>query len=43
MVTYVDKEGNKSTHILNAALESDNAQMVKRLKYTKEVLSQMLG
>lgn len=39
VVTYVDKEKNKQTQLLSLALESENAAMVKRLKYTKEVLS----
>ncbi|KAM3141863.1 hypothetical protein pb186bvf_005949 [Paramecium bursaria] len=42
VVTYVDKFGTRETHYLNQALESDNAQMVKRLKYTKEILSNLL-
>ncbi|CAD8146010.1 unnamed protein product [Paramecium pentaurelia] len=43
VVTYIDKELVKSTYMLNTALESENNQMVKRLKYTKEILSQMLS
>lgn len=34
-VTYVNKKGERSTMPLNQALDSNNAEMTKRLKYTK--------
>lgn len=43
MVTYVDKKGERSTLPLNMALESNNAEMTKRLKYTKDILTHMLN
>jgi len=43
LVTYVNKKGERSQHPLATALESNNPEMAKRLKYTKEILSQMLG
>jgi polo-like kinase 1 len=43
MVTYVNKRGERSTYPLNSALESSNAEMSKRLKYTKDILTHMLG
>jgi len=43
LVTYVNKKGEKSQHPLSAALETSNPEMAKRLKYTKEILTQMLG
>jgi len=43
IVTYVSRKGERSNYPLATALESTNAEMVKRLKYTKEVLTQMIG
>ena len=42
MVTYVSKTGERQTMTLSSAMESDNAEMTKRLKYTKDVLARML-
>jgi polo-like kinase 1 len=43
LVTYVNKKGERSQHPLATALESNNPEMAKRLKYTKEILTHMLG
>jgi len=43
LVTYVNKKGERSQHPLSTALESTNPEMTKRLKYTKEILTHMLG
>jgi polo-like kinase 1 len=43
MVTYVNKKGERSTYPLSSALESSNAEMSKRLKYTKDILTHMLS
>ena len=43
LVTYVNKKGERSTLPLNQALESNNAEMTKRLKYTKDILTHMLN
>ena len=43
MVTYLDKRGERSTYPLAEALESENAEMTKRLKYTKDILTHMLN
>ena len=43
MVTYVNKKGERSFYPLQSALESTNQDMVKRLKYTKEILTHMLN
>ena len=43
LVTYVNKKGERSTLPLNQALESSNAEMTKRLKYTKDILTHMLN
>jgi polo-like kinase 1 len=37
LVTYVNKKGEQSQYPIATALESDNAEMAKRLKYTKEI------
>jgi len=42
-VTYVNKAGERCSFPLATALESTNAEMSKRLKYTKDILSQMVG
>ena len=43
MVTYVNKKSERIKMLLNEALESDNAEMTKRLKYTKDILTHMLN
>lgn len=42
-MTYVNKKGQKSDYPIATALESKNAEMAKRLKYTKEILTHMLS
>jgi polo-like kinase 1 len=43
LVTYVNKKGEKSQYPLATALESSNLEMAKRLKYTKDILTNMLN
>lgn len=43
LVTYVNKKGERQTLPLSEALESNNAEMTKRLKYTKDILTHMLN
>lgn len=43
MVTYVNKKGERCTYPLVSAKESSNAEMVKRLKYTMELLAHMMA
>lgn len=43
LVTYVNKKGERITLPLNQALESNNNEMTKRLKYTKDILTHMLN
>ena len=42
-VTYVNKKGERLNYPLSSALESTNAEMTKRLKYTKDILTHMLS
>lgn len=42
-VTYVNKKGERSNYPLAYAMDSSNAEMAKRLKYTKEILTHMLN
>lgn len=42
-VTYVNKKNERQTMPLNQALDSNNAEMTKRLKYTKDILTHMLN
>jgi polo-like kinase 1 len=43
VVMYVNKKGERSTYPLSSAMESANLEMVKRLKYTKDILTHMLN
>jgi polo-like kinase 1 len=42
IVTYVGKKGERLNYPLTTALESNNVDMTKRLKYTKQILMHML-
>jgi polo-like kinase 1 len=39
----MNKKGEKSQYPLATALESSNLEMAKRLKYTKDILTNMLN
>lgn len=43
LVTYINLKGERSEYPLATALDSRNAEMAKRLKYTKEILTHMLN
>ena len=43
LVTYMNKKGERSQYPLATALESSNLEMAKRLKYTKDILTNMLN
>ena len=43
MVTYVNKKGERQKYPISNALDSENSEMAKRLKYTKEILTHMLN
>ena len=43
LVTYVNKKGERRPYPLSNALDSNNTEMTKRLKYTKEILTHMLN
>ena len=43
LVTYITKKLERIVYRLSNALESDNVEMTKRLKYTKELLATMLN
>ena len=43
VVTYVNKKGERTTYPLSTAMDSANVEMVKRLKYTKDILTHMLN
>jgi polo-like kinase 1 len=42
IVTYVNKKAERLTYPLSTAMESNNNEMTKRLKYTKDILTHML-
>jgi polo-like kinase 1 len=41
-VTYVDKNRQRSTHSLAAVMSEPRADIAKRLKYTKDILHQLI-
>lgn len=43
LVTFVNKKGERSKCPITSALESENTDLTKRLKYTKEILTLMLN
>ena len=43
LVMYLDKKGNRQNYPLCAALDNQNTEMSKRLKYTKDILTSMLN
>ena len=43
VVTYANKKGERLSYPLSTALESNNYEMTKRLKYTKDILTHMLN
>ncbi len=43
VVTYVNKKGQRNSYPLNSAMDSNDKEMVKRLKYTKDILTHMLN
>ena len=43
IVIYINKKKEKLSLPLSIALKSDNLEMTKRLKYTKEILSFLLN
>ena len=42
-VTYANKKGERFTYYLNDELVASNAEMAKRLKYSKEILQQLIS
>ena len=43
LVTYVNKKGHKLEYAIGNAMDSDNAEMSRRLKYAKDILMHMLN
>ena len=41
-ITYVDKQRNRSTYFLTDELIGCNAEIAKRVRYTKEILQQLV-
>jgi polo-like kinase 1 len=42
-ITYVDKQRNRKTYYLTDELVGSNSEIAKRLKYTKEILQQLVS
>lgn len=43
MVTYVDKKGQRLTYPLSSVLDVPSPELAKRLRYTKDILVNLLG
>ena len=43
LVIYIDAKGKRMDYPIESAISSSNKEMVKRLKYTKEILGHMLS
>ncbi|CAM9916511.1 unnamed protein product [Choristocarpus tenellus] len=43
LVTYVNKEGHRESHSLKRMLEEGRTDITKRLRYTKEMMAQLLA
>ena len=41
-IVYINKKGERVTYPLDTAADSGNAEIVKRLKYTKQVLAKII-
>ena len=42
-VSYVNRKGERTIFPLSSAMDSTNIEMVKRLKYTKDIFSNMMN
>lgn len=42
-VSYVNKDGSRSHHDLNSIMSDNRPDIAKRLKYTKDILSQLIS
>ena len=42
VVTYIDKKGERTTFLLSS-LDLDNKELTKRIKYTKDMLMDLLN
>ena len=43
MVTYVNKQGQRSEHSLDEVLSSGRVDIAKRLKYTKDIMYRLIN
>jgi polo-like kinase 1 len=43
LITYIDKTGSKHQFPLATAMQSGNHEMTKRLRYTKDILTKLMG
>ena len=43
VVSYTDKQGKRTTHNLQQVMNSSRADIAKRLKYTKDILHQLIS
>lgn len=43
IVTYLDREGSRTHHVLRDVMESGRADIVKRLKYTKDIMYRLIN
>ena len=43
IVTYLDREGARTHHVLRDVMDSGRADIVKRLKYTKDIMYRLIN
>ena len=43
IITYVNKEGERSEHSLQEALQSGRVDVIKRLKYAKDIMYKLIN
>jgi len=43
MVNYLNRNGERNTYPLAAAIENNKSEVAKRLRYTKKILKSMLS
>lgn len=43
MITYVNKQGDRSEHALNDVMLAGRVDISKRLKYTKDIMHRLIN
>lgn len=43
IVTYLNREGSRTQHVLREVMDSGRTDIVKRLKYTKDIMLRLIN